>query len=73
VGSNLAESNGSLRAIKVCSMTSFIREVKASAPCPESLGHILLLSVSAVTRADKSGDELGMMRTQMGSTIDQKM
>jgi hypothetical protein len=33
VGSNLAEDNGFLRAIKMCSTTSFKREVKPSATC----------------------------------------
>jgi hypothetical protein len=33
----------------------------------------LLLGLSAATRAENSVEELGMIRTQMGSTKDQKI
>jgi hypothetical protein len=32
-GLNMAEDNGFLREIKICSMTSFGGEVKPSSPC----------------------------------------
>jgi hypothetical protein len=40
VGSNLANSNGFSRAIKICNMTSFSREVKMSAQCHKILWHV---------------------------------
>jgi hypothetical protein len=39
-GSKPAKRHGFLRAIKICSTTSFRREVKLSAPCPKILQHI---------------------------------
>jgi hypothetical protein len=97
VGSDLAKSNGFLRAIKICNMTSFGGELKSSAPCHEILRHI-----KDPLRYDRDTDrqnsatishpvfprvtakccnqsrELrrmnqGIIRTQMGSTVDLKM
>jgi hypothetical protein len=39
-GSNPAKDYGFLRAIKICSMINFVREVKPSFPCREILGHV---------------------------------
>jgi hypothetical protein len=39
VGSNPAENDIFLRKIKICSTTSFVREVKPSAPCRKILRH----------------------------------
>jgi hypothetical protein len=40
MGSNSAEYNAFLRAIKICSMTSFGGEVKPLAPCHKILWHV---------------------------------
>jgi hypothetical protein len=39
-GSNLAESNGFLRAIEIRGTTSFREEVQPSAPCRKILWHV---------------------------------
>jgi hypothetical protein len=39
-GSNLAEGNGFLRAIKICNTTSFGGEVKLAVPCRKILQHV---------------------------------
>jgi hypothetical protein len=39
-GSNQAEDTGFLRAIKVCSTTSFRGEVKLAVPCRKILQHV---------------------------------
>jgi hypothetical protein len=40
MGSNPAEGNGFLRAIKICSMPSFREKVNLSAPCCKILWHV---------------------------------
>jgi hypothetical protein len=40
MGPNSAGNNGILRALKICSMTSFRGEVKLSVPCHSILWHI---------------------------------
>jgi hypothetical protein len=99
MGSNPAESDGFLTAIKICSATSFGREIQLSAHVVRFYGMLndplrydrdtdrknsaayfspsfspLCYYVSLLQPEQRTlVDELGTIRTQMGSTIDQKM